>query len=407
MKLTISLGVIIQLVLLTFTLSTRISNKIKNVALEKTDTSSEITQNVKDAWTFLFTQPRGVACDPSSQNGKSSWLDNLPYGARRNRKGMFPWVQAWGYENSAYFFDYLDPVLRDDVITSFKIMYDGIVKGPRELKPKNSTKTIRDHLGKEKIVNTTYVEYDDPFEWKIMDAKQKADINMDVYNVSISAVQIYWAIEQWHWNFNTDSGDPVKRLIQLHDFNGDGRLSPREFLIMVLRNFKKIYTHDECLQCFRDVVPKIDAIFKFMDCDNNGLVSSEDLYEHLPTLIRKTDKWNYFKLANRAKIRSHVTNDFVLKNNLALSGMLTKKEFRVGIFLGFWDRQTTDLSIMSGDERTMKNLRWKDNMIDIKAIEYIDLVKKIAAETKDKEREEKEKDKEERQRERNNKDENK
>ena len=48
------------------------------------------------------------------------------------------------------------------------------------------------------------------------------------------------------------------------------------------------------------------------------------------------------------------------------NGKITRTEFRVGLLLGFWDRQTEKTQIISNDSRNMKNLRWEeDDMIDV------------------------------------------
>jgi hypothetical protein len=87
-----------------------------------------------------------------------------------------------------------------------------------------------------------------------------------------------------------------------------------------------------------------------------------------------------FAWAKDAPIRTAAVNDFILKNTNVKNGLLNKSEFRTGVLLGFWDRQTDFWEIFEEDERTMKNLRWKDNhMVDIKAQEYIRELKRREA----------------------------
>ena len=51
-------------------------------------------------------------------------------------------------------------------------------------------------------------------------------------------------------------------------------------------------------------------------------------------------------------------SDFVLKNHKAAEGFVNLDEFRMGVLLGFWDRQTDSVKIYKGDEKTLKNKRW-------------------------------------------------
>jgi len=52
-------------------------------------------------------------------------------------------------------------------------------------------------------------------------------------------------------------------------------------------------------------------------------------------------------------------------------GRVTRTEFRVGLLLGYWDRQTEKTSVLNDDSRTMKNLRWdEDDMRDIVLYNY-------------------------------------
>jgi len=110
----------------------------------------------------------------------------------------------------------------------------------------------------------------------------------------------------------------------------------------------------------------------FIDCDNDGIIKAEDLWNNLPKLKRNSPQFNMFALSKDAGIRTAAVNDFVLKNMSGRSGILTKVAFRNAIILGMWDRQTDFTKVLDDDSRTLKELRWKDDdMVDIKAEEYI------------------------------------
>ena len=81
---------------------------------------------------------------------------------------------------------------------------------------------------------------------------------------------------------------------------------------------------------------------------------------------RTTEQWNMFSFGNDENIRTASINDFILKHSQGKNGFISRREFRVGILLGFWDRQTESTKIVDDDSRNMKSLRWKeDNMIDV------------------------------------------
>lgn len=110
----------------------------------------------------------------------------------------------------------------------------------------------------------------------------------------------------------------------------------------------------------------------YLDCNNDGLLSAEDLWSNMTKLKRSSPQYNMFVLAKDAPIRTAAVNDFILKNMKVLNGNITKTEFRNAIIYGMWDRQTDFYKILDDESRTLKDLRWKeDSMVDIKAEEYI------------------------------------
>ncbi len=340
------------------------TNLLERLGIKKT----EVTSEMRTKWKELFGQKQMHPCllkDPT----KMLALD--PNWLLRKGKGKFWWVKQWGYDNDAYLFDFLDPVLRLEIVLQFKLLYNAVFKLPNKNPHPKSTliingvkqPTIEDKLG--------YDPWRDPYDVKHLDPKTAAEIDFNIHKLSINVPQLNQAIKQFNWPKPLMAANPGKKIVFDHDFNNDGRLSPREFTIAILRNNDRMLGRKECQMCFQEIVAKIDAMFTFMDCDNNGLIDSKDMYNSLPNLKRNTNLWNYFILAEQAKIRSHVTNDFVLKSMSTINGNLTKEEFRRGILYGFWNRQTSDEKILDGEERTLKHLRWRANMVDIAAERYI------------------------------------
>jgi hypothetical protein len=59
--------------------------------------------------------------------------------------------------------------------------------------------------------------------------------------------------------------------------------------------------------------------------------------------------------------RSTSCNDLILKNAKEKQGYLNKKEFSLGILLGFWDRQVGKTHFLKDNQRNDKNSRWSPN----------------------------------------------
>ena len=69
-------------------------------------------------------------------------------------------------------------------------------------------------------------------------------------------------------------------------------------------------------------------------------------------------------------IRTFSVNDFILKSQKSHMGQINFKEFRLGILLGYWNRQISNSQIFFSDEMNQKFERWTDNGFDIKCEEY-------------------------------------
>jgi len=95
--------------------------------------------------------------------------------------------------------------------------------------------------------------------------------------------------------------------------NYDGRLNPREFILGSLHNNIQTVGSPLCDHCFFDISKNIDAIFLYLDCNNDGLLTAEEIWTNLPKMKRNTEKYNIFSFGNDENIRTAAINDFVLK----------------------------------------------------------------------------------------------
>jgi len=187
--------------------------------------------------------------------------------------------------------------------------------------------------------------------------------NAPVWDASVNCGQVVKLLKDWNWAFDVSKPDPAKYFVDKYDFNGDGRLSPREFLVAMIDANKGIIGQNKCTNCLEDVVSKkIDPMFFYLDCTNTNLVGAEELWQGFVQLKRSPamqTKYNMYQCTlDQGQYRTTAVNDFILKSKFAKDGKNNRDEFRVGLLLGYWDRHTDDTAVYPADERNMKKLRW-------------------------------------------------
>lgn len=359
---------IIALINNAYSANLKTDNQIKSTASMNVQIMTKAEQTIfSEMWNKLFTIPRGNACAKTRllSSVRRELIESGKYPGMniRAQKNKFWWVKQWGYESSAYFFDFLDPLLRDGVVKEFQSVFQDL----KEFPYLNSE--IIDPFDFKKLISTS----GGSLSTKQQKLVKKFTENYDSasYAVSANLPQVEAAIKKWKWP--TNPGDPTyfRRFIQKYDMNYDGRLNPREFILASLYNNKQTVGSALCEHCYFETGKTLDAIFLYLDCNNDGLLSAEEIWLNLPKVNRKTNKWNIFSFGNDQSIRTASVNDFILKNGNTKDGFITRSEFRVGLLLGFWDRQTDVTKILTDDSRTLKNLRWEEgDMIDIALYNY-------------------------------------
>lgn len=322
----------------------------------------------EDIWKNLFNGSRGQSCKGATIRRNVIAASKAEARAIvtgiKAKKGKFAWIKEWGYGQAAYVYDFLDPVILTDALKSFHLIYDDIIKISSEDRP----------------------DYKDPFDLKKlvagdtgMQGKALADLKLinknydpDIYSISVNAVQLHEAMKNWSWAVDFGLQDYAVTFIKSYDINGDGRLNARELILGAIDHNKHLFGSVGCTHCFEDLVKKIDAIFLYIDCDSDGVINAEDIWHNLPKMKRSSAQFNIFALGNDAGIRTASVNDFILMNMSARNGVMNKIEFRNALLFGLWNRQTDEKKILDDDSRTLKSLRWKDDMtVDIKAADYI------------------------------------
>jgi len=343
------------------------THKIKSLFNTETDNSPS------KFWKKLFKVPRTSACSKTSivnqiradvQEERDEARNGGAGGGRRNgRNQRFFWIKQWGYGPVAYCFDYLDPVFRKQAVNEM----DNIVKGLRKFP-------------------TADLRYKDPFDFKKLISQDSTLLNNrlmrmlkrftknydpQIYDLSVNAVQIRYGLLDWKWNVDVSNPEFASKFIKRFDMNFDGRLNPRELILAAIIQNKGILGTQLCQNCFNNSTKLMDAIFLYLDCNDDGWLSAEEFWTNLKNLKRGTDKFNVYAFGINESIRTAAINDFVIKNGKIKEGFITKAEFRNGLLLGMWDRQTEKTGVLLDDSRTLKNLRWReDDKIDISLYNY-------------------------------------
>lgn len=351
--------VLLLICFLSFVVSLR--GSAKSQSKNSNQITTELNQSFySDMWKTLFTIPRLTACSKTRlvRRIRNKLLEEIY--TQKGKKRPFWWIKQWGYGPTAYFFDYLDPVLQQKAALEFKLIYSAISKFPQ--------------------VDS---KYPDPYDFKSLISKDNNSLtkkmikrlklftqNFDetIFNVSLNAVQIRTAISTFKWTSDLSNPNYPAKFVSKYDMNYDGRLNFRELILGSIYHNQQLVGLPEplCSFCYFDIGKTIDAIFLYLDCDNDGYLAAEELWGNLQKLRRPTQQWNLYSFGIDDNIRTASINDFILKNSKSKDGYISRREFRVGLLLGFWDRQTEPTKIVDDDSRNLKKLRWKENhMIDV------------------------------------------
>ena len=296
----------------------------------------------------------------------------------RNKPNKYD-TRLYGWGPSAYLFDYLDPVLEEKVLKIFTELWTEV-------------STITSFPTKE--------DKEDPYTLKkifnmpdssdeVLLAKfsaLKPSFNKQVWEGSVTIPQIRSVAK--NWNYSGNSNDYAREIVDTYDYNGDGRLSRKEYLIAYLNinraiigqkscpsftNTKGVKMENECIHSF--VKNILYPMFFKSDCaDYDDKIGSEEIWYSFKSLIRmngtkdekRFDIYECIILAEPYHTTS--INDFILKSQKTIDSYLNKLEFIRGIFLAYWSRSVDDTTIFPSyfaEEKkkfpiyhNMKNKRW-------------------------------------------------
>jgi Ca2+-binding EF-hand superfamily protein len=365
MKLIIRLLILTLIVygVLNFNLKTSNEEKIK------------IKEDFTPQWTSLFTtlnkplqmciapdQFRRIDSTTSTSTEKDDGVDILTPMPKHNK-----YSKEFGFGPVAYLFDYWDFVFQADVSNYFINMFNAAraiaPSAPSIYEEPYSLDKMLYYYSQGTKGSLTGVS-GQPAEVIKQISLYNKNFNPTVWQNSVTVGQVYQILSTWGWK-GAFANNPPKKLVDRYDFDGDGRLNPTEFILLAINNNKEIFRLPECKQyCFEELFKaKIDPIFRFMDCDQDGYISSENMWNVLSLLKRpNVAQYNMYNCIMPSVLnkgyRTISDNDFILKNSRKFDGFVDITEFRAGVLLGYWDRQTDINMIYKDDLKNMKSFRW-------------------------------------------------
>jgi Ca2+-binding EF-hand superfamily protein len=275
------------------------------------------------------------------------------------------------FDQIVYFFDFIDDVFQADMVKELTALLTAAKNVAEE-----DLKKFDEPYTPEKLLFYFSKGKEGRDPWKGTAAavqavepeaikRYQADFDVNVWKQSFSAAKISNIIKTFGWGPIPPVPYYFKRLVDTYDFNGNGRLDAREFLFYAIWAHYKTFAG--CKQfCFKKIIEeKIDPLFSFLDCDNDGYINSENIWNGLKFLKRSPEgkeKHDFYKCELPKSFnkfyRTHAPNDFILKNFRAADGYLNREEFRKGILLGYWERQVNGLSVATDDSINRKADRW-------------------------------------------------
>ena len=342
--------------------------------------SNEIRRIQAAKWQNLFkTIDRKQTCSKSEEAKKhkkaekkdiNQYLHNgLPF-------AKASWDEKhFGGDAAGYYFDYLDSCWRKLIVDSFKLTYleakkvqDNGLEDPYSVE--NQLKAYSS-MGLESKIPQEIFFNKGPNTQRQMEeilAKINPKFNADIFSYGITYSQLRTILKDWNWisPAMVDYADPAKNVLDKYDYDGNGRLDPREFLFFSIKENLKLLGDKQVRKNFYDKIIDniLEPFFVFADCDGDGIIDAENIWFSSQILsCRHPVNFDIYKCDAKSgdadsDYRTSSVNDLVLKNMKQSEAFLNKQEFYKGILLGFWDRQVSPRGVMEGDEINGKYLRW-------------------------------------------------
>lgn len=330
---------------------TSLRNQNTNTFLSTVGSKTEETKDPKS----LF-KPEAETCKGDSVT------DNLFDNDFPRRKKNFYDKMGFNEGPITYLIDYMEEAFEKyskNVQKEFKQIFD-------DAKAVNAPEGVKDpyYLAKVATQNGTATEDLKPEEYYRMIKARLPSFNQTIYEGSVTIPQLVEVFKTNKWSLSQDNFvQEAKALVDKYDFNGDGRLNFREFVLAMIFKTQDLVRAKICSKCMESIVEEvIEPIYTFIDCEKRNLVSAEEMWKSLRYLIRRNENtYNIFtcKISNEV-YRTSAINDFVLKAHKTSLGYLSRDEFRTGLFMAYWDRYAGPLGLNEAEESKRKTERWGD-----------------------------------------------
>lgn len=342
------------------------------VKIIKTDTLPEI-------WKTLFTTLTRPDKMCRVKNNVKFMLDLKRLEIEENnlsvpKAKLNVFYKLWGYEDSAYLFDYIDYLFQKEIVGIFKDFFEASRKALPD-------PNVSDEYSVKNQLNAYYSQtpgiLDGPPNQNAPDeelAKQlqkyNPRFNYQIYKDSIKIPQLATIVKENKWRYLDIKVDWAKKLLDKYDFNGDGALDAKEFIFLTIwENRDDLNSESRKLPFSKVINEKIDPIFYYLDCNSDGLIGSENIWHGFKYLNKdpaQAGRFDMYKCkVNDLEYRTNSAGDFVLKNLHKFNGQLNKSDFQRGIIIGYWNRQISDNDIISTDVKNLKETRWTNGEIDV------------------------------------------
>ena len=268
-----------------------------------------------------------------------------------------------GLDQSAYLFDFLDSTLQNSILQEFYLIWNSATQNQIVYPEFNDPFSLRKILfGYDINKDKLHHKLNNETENFLLNTLSEIIpyFSQETWRKSLNNEDLYHVIRTWKWDTSKIKDDPIKYFIYHYDFNGDGRLSVREFLVASIHANYDNLGSNYCYYCYEKIVQElIDPIFEFCDCDKNGYLSADELWVGLQ-MLKESHKYNFYNCKiNQSEIRTSVINDFILKADRTKTGVISKKDFRYSILLGYWNRHTYDRGIVTNSSLNGRDeVRW-------------------------------------------------
>lgn len=144
-------------------------------------------------------------------------------------------------------------------------------------------------------------------------------------------------LNDWKWIPGADETIADEEIAKF-DFDASGELNEKEFIVAaIMINHNKL---TECINCFKPIIQKVLVpIYDFMDCDSDGLITAENMWENYKKFKRAANVYDMYDCkVNNNYYHTKAVNDFVLKFGRANPSTISKDEYVKEILLGFAER---------------------------------------------------------------------